>query len=165
MQKSVPICYVGLLAITSAVCGATAKIDVSQIIDQSTAESALETKVKPAAPQQIEGGEGYYSKCNYYSLTPGKTLVLRFFQAGEKGNVQKELEAMTKNTPALKEISGLGDKAMVTDGKASALPSGAMMLYVVKGNALITVGITGFEDESLSLLKAKGVAEKILAQL
>jgi hypothetical protein len=38
------------------------------------------------------------------------------------------------------------------------------MLYVVKGNALITVGLGGFDDD-VAGEKAKSVAQKILAQL
>ena len=39
------------------------------------------------------------------------------------------------------------------------------MLYVVKGNAFVTVGIGGISDEKVALEKAKAVARKILAKL
>ena len=166
MTRSIRIFVVTIVFVVAAsVIASGEKIDVSQIVDPTTAESVLDAKVKIATPRNVQGGDGYYSKCNYYSATPGKTLLLRVYQAAWQYDLQKELDAVTKNTPALKEVSGLGDKAMVTDWKASALPARALMLYVVKGNVLITVGVSGFEDENVSLGKIKGVAEKILAQL
>ena len=57
-----------------------------------------------------------------------------------------------------------GDKAVATSGAASGLPSRVVMLYVMKGNALITIGLSGLDDEA-AVEKAKGVAQKILAQL
>ena len=166
MTKSIRTFVVTIVFIVAAsVIASGEKIDVSQIVDPTTAESVLDAKVKIATPRNVQGGDGYYSKCNYYSATPGKALLLRVYQSAWQYDLQKELDAVTKNTPALKEVSGLGDKAMVTDWKASALPARALMLYVVKGNVLITVGVSGFEDEAVSLGKIKGVAEKILAQL
>ena len=166
MTKSIRIFVVTIVFVVAAsVIASGEKIDVSQIVDPTTAESVLDAKVKIATPRNVQGADGYYSKCNYYSATPGKALLLRVYQSAWQYDLQKELDAVTKNTPALKEVSGLGDKAMVTDWKASALPARALMLYVVKGNVLITVGVSGFEDENVSLGKIKGVAEKILAQL
>jgi hypothetical protein len=40
-----------------------------------------------------------------------------------------------------------------------------IMLYVVKGNFFITIGIGGMAGEVAALEKAKQVAQKILAQL
>ena len=39
------------------------------------------------------------------------------------------------------------------------------MLYIAKGNAFITVGIRGMNDEKAALEKAKTLARKILAKL
>ncbi len=39
------------------------------------------------------------------------------------------------------------------------------MLYVAKGNAFVTVGINGVNDEKMALEKARTVARKILAKL
>lgn len=161
--RSLVVVVVSVVA--GSILAAGEKIDVSQIVDPSTAEVILEGKVKIAAPRNMQGGDGYYSKCNYYSATPGKALLLRVYRAAEGYDAGRELDAVMKNTPALKEIPSLGDKAMVTNWKESALPAHSLMLYVVKGNTLITVGLSGFEDETASLGKIKGVAEKILAQL
>ena len=39
------------------------------------------------------------------------------------------------------------------------------MLYVVKGNAFLTVGLGGFVDDAIALEKAKTVAQKIVEHL
>src|SRR5438034_428172 len=43
-------------------------------------------------------------------------------------------------------------------GAESGLPSHVVMLYVVKGNPLVTVGLSGFDDE-VGGEKAKSVAQ------
>ena len=154
-----------LFAISSSVAAADPGIDVSRIIDQAAAESVLAVKVKEAEPRNVQGGDGHYSKCNYYSVPPGKMLLLRLYQAADGYDPEKEFEAVTKNSPATIEVLGLGDKAIVTTGIASALPQRVLMLYAIKKNALITVGLSGLEDEGAALEKAKSVAQKILAQL
>ena len=100
MKLSIPtkIISAGLLlaSVTSAMRAADNHIDVAAIINRADAESALGVKVKDPTPRNIQGGDGYYSKCNYYSVTAGKTLLLRAYQAAAGYDAQKELEAMTK---------------------------------------------------------------------
>lgn len=151
--------------LTSFVFAAGNQIDISSIIDRATAESVLEAKTKEALPHNLQGGDGYYSKCNYYSVTPGKTLLLRLYQAADGYNPQEELEVIAKSTPALIEVLGLGDKALLTDGAAGGLPAGALMLYIRKGNNLVTVGLSGIEDRNAALEKVKTIGEKIVSHL
>jgi hypothetical protein len=144
---------------------AEGRIDVSHIIDKSAAESILEETVKAPAPRNLEGTDGYYSKCNYYSTNARKRLIIRLYQAAAGYDPQKELEAVAESTGAMRAISGIGDKARVTSGVPGGLPSQVVILYVIKGNAMITIGISGFEDENVAVEKIKGVAQKIVAQL
>jgi hypothetical protein len=39
------------------------------------------------------------------------------------------------------------------------------MLYVVKGNSMITVALGGMDDENVAMEKAKSLVKKILKQL
>jgi hypothetical protein len=156
---------IGVATLTNGAFAAETHIDVSKIVTRSEAELILGAKTKDATPRNVQGGDGYYSKCNYYSLTPGKALLVRVYQAAAGHDAQKELDLVTKDTVSTKPISGLGDKAVVTSGKESGLPARVTMLYVSKGNALITIGLSGLEDETVALEKAKDVAQKILAQL
>ena len=54
--------------------------------------------------------------------------------------------------------------ALASEGAQNGL-SHLLMLYVVKGNAFVTVGIGGINDEKAALEKAKTLARKILAKL
>jgi hypothetical protein len=149
----------------SVVIAADNKIDVSKIIDKQAAESILEEPVKAPSPRNVEGSDGYYSKCNYYSTDAKKRLILRVYQAAAGFDPQKELESLAENTGAMRAISGLGDKARISSGVEGGLPSQVVILYVVKGNALVTVGLGGFEDDNVAAEKVKRAAQKIVAQL
>lgn len=163
MRFSIPAVFFTIL-LTSATFAADNRIDVSSIVSKADAKTILGAEVKDARPRNVQGGDGYYSKCNYYSVTPGKTLLIRVYQAAPGFDAQKELETVTKDTPAIKPISGLGDKAVVTSGAASGLPSRVLMLYVMKANTLITIGLSGLDDDAASD-RATSIAQKILAQL
>ena len=64
-----------------------------------------------------------------------------------------------------KPVTGLGDKAaLVKEGPAKG-PGHALMLYVARGSAFITVGISGVDDEKSATEKAKTLARKILGKL
>ena len=54
---------------------------------------------------------------------------------------------------------------MFTGAPENGLPANVIMLYVVKGNSFVTVGIAGIAMKSMALEKAKQVAEKIVTQL
>lgn len=151
--------------IANSLLAASPQVDVSKIVDKTAAESLLETKVKATAPRNFRGPDGYYSKCNYYSIAPGKTLVLRIYLASEGHDPMEQLNVITKSTPSMIEILGLGDKALATDGAASGLTNHAVMLYIHKGNTLVTVGLSGIENKDTALEKAKAVGAKILGQL
>lgn len=144
---------------------ADSHVDVSNVVDQATAESVLGEPVKSASPRNMEGKDGYYSKCNYYTAKPGKTLIIRLYQATTGGDPQTALEGVSESTGAMTTVPGLGEKARLSSGTESGLPAHVVMLYVLKGNALITVGLSGVDDAVLAGEKAKTVAQKILASL
>jgi len=152
------------LLCAGAVGAADDRPDVSQIIDKATAESVLGEAVRAPSPRNVDGKDGYYSKCNYYGATSTRSLVLRLYQAAPGFDVTKELEAVSASTGTSKSISNLGDQARMFDGPESGLPNNVVMLYVVKGNSLVTVGISGV-DEEIALDKTKQLAQQIVAQI
>jgi hypothetical protein len=154
------ICALGLRTVVAA----DDHLDVSKIIDKAAAESTIGEPVKPAASRNLNGKDGYYSKCNYYSATSSKTLVLRLYQAAPGTDPSKELDGVRASTGTPKSVSGLGDKAQIYDGPESGLPNNVVLLYVIKGSSLVTVGLSGLDDE-ISLDKAKRIAQKIVAQI
>jgi hypothetical protein len=149
---------------TGLLLGADTKINVSQIIDKETAEAILEGPVKVPSPRNIDGKDGYYSKCSYFAVAGDKRLIVRLFQAAAGSDPNKELDQVIENSGSMRAIAGLGDKARMSRGAESGLPPRVVMIYVVKGNSLITVGISGFDDE-IGGEKVKSVVQKILAQL
>ena len=149
-----------LTAVAHAWAAAGKQIDVSAIITKADAEAALGETVKDSQPRNGDGADGYYSRCNYYTEAGGKSLVLRVHQsAAGKINAKKEFEMLRASTGKIESLSGLGDRA------GYSANGGKLMLYVAKGDAFITIGIGGMDDEAAGLEKGKGIARKILASL
>jgi hypothetical protein len=142
------------------------KIDLAAVITKADAQAALGEPVKDPQARSDEGADGYYSRCNYYSENPGKSLVLRVRRASSgQLDPKKQLEEMSAGNDKFKPVAGLGDKAaLVKDGPAKG-PGQALMLYVTKGTAFVTVGLSGVDDEKIAMEKAKTVARKILGKL
>ena len=160
---------VGLIVslLTISLRAAEKSIDVSAIIPKTEAEKILGEPVRNPNPLNVNSKDGYYSKCNYYGTKSGRSLLLRVRQASE-GSVDPltEFDQIVSSGGKMKVIDDLGDKAGMFNGAPeNGLPANVVMLYVVKGRSLITIGIAGIADEAAALEKAKEVAEKILAQL
>jgi hypothetical protein len=157
------------LALMSAnfVGAAGPPIDVSRIIDKPAAESILGEKVKDPTPRNGDGKDGYYSKCNYYTQNRGKSLVLRVhLPAPDAMDPAQELELVAASSGPMKSIDGIGDKAeMFSGGGENGAGSRVLMLYVAKGNAFLTIGLGGFDDETVALDKAKTIAQKLIEHL
>jgi hypothetical protein len=141
-------------------------IDLAAVITKADAQGALGETVKDAQARTDDGADGHYSRCNYYSENPGRSLTLRVRQASP-GQVEpkKQLEEMIAGNSKVKVVNGLGDKAAVVKEGADKGPGHAIMLYVAKGNAFITVGISGVDDEKGATEKAKTLAKKIVSKL
>jgi hypothetical protein len=141
-------------------------IDLAAAVTKADAQTALGEPVKDPQTRSDEGADGFYSRCNYYSENPGKSLVLRVRQAGP-GHLEpkKQLEEMTADNGKMKALTGLGDKAALVSEGAAKGPGHAVMLYVAKQNAFVTVAISGIDDEKSATEKAKTLAKKILGKL
>jgi len=163
-RGSILVCAVALLARASF--GAETPVDLPAIVTKADAQTVLGEPVKDPQARSDEGADGFYSRCNYYSENPGKTLLLRVRQAGP-GQLEpkKQLEEMSAGNDKFKPVTGLGDKAAVTREGSERGPGHALMLYVAKQNAFITVAIGGIDDEKSAAEKAKTLARKILGKL
>jgi hypothetical protein len=142
-------------------------IDISAVVSKTEAEKILGEPVRNPTPLNVNGKDGYYSKCNYYSTKSARSLLLRVRQASE-GSVdpQAEFNQVTGNGAKFQTIDGLGERAAMLNGvPENGLPPNALMLYVVKGKSFVTIGLSGMADEETALTRAKQVAEKVLAQL
>jgi len=142
------------------------RIDLAAIVTKADAQSALGEAVKEAQARIEDGADGHYSRCNYYSENPGRSLTLRLRQTSP-GQLEpaKQLEEMSAGNDKFKPVTGLGEKAaLVKEGPAKG-PGHVLMLYVAKGNAFITVGISGVDDEKSATEKVKALAKKIMGKL
>ena len=153
--------------VTSLVVAADSRPDVSQIIDKTEASAILDEPVKDPNPRNGDGTDGYYSKCNYYSVNRGKSLIIRLQLPGPNAiGPEKELELLVAANGAMEKVSGIGDAAqMFAGGSESGFASRVLMLYVAKGNAFLTIGLGGFVDDAIALEKAKTIAQKLLEHL
>jgi hypothetical protein len=142
------------------------RIDLAAVITKADAQSALGEAVKDPQARNDEGADGYYSRCNYYSENPGKSLVMRvrLTSAGQL-EPKKQLEEMSAEKNKFKPVTGLGDKAALVKEGPDKGPGRALILYVAKANAFVMVGISGIDDEKTATEKAKTLARKILAKL
>ena len=149
------------------VFGADNRPDVAQIVTKSFASDILGESVKDPSPRSGEGADGYYSKCNYYSTRRGKSLVIRLQLPGPNAIApDKELQLVAQANGATETVSGIGDAAqMFTAGGESGYASRVLMLYVVKGGAFLTIGVSGFGNDAIALEKAKTVAQKLVDHL
>jgi hypothetical protein len=153
--------------LTVSLPAAEKPLDVSAIVPKTEAEKILGEPVRNPTPLNVNGKDGYYSKCNYYSTKSGRSLLLRVRQASE-GSVdpQMEFNQVTGNGVKFQTIDGLGERAAMLNGvPENGLPPNVIMLYVVKGKSFVTIAVGGMADEEAALTKAKQVAEKVLAQL
>ncbi|MGI9113621.1 MAG: hypothetical protein ACR2FX_01070 [Chthoniobacterales bacterium] len=141
-------------------------VDVSKIISKAEAEKILGEPVRDPRPLNSTNTDGYYSKCNYYSSKSVRSLLLRVRQANPGSMTPKaEFDQVAASGGAMKPVDGLGEKAGMFNGAPqNGLPANVIMLYVVKGDAFVTVGLGGMKDDAAALKKARGVAEKILAK-
>ena len=155
------------LLLVSSAFGVEQKIDVSRVVDKLQAALILGEPVKNPTPRSAQGGDGYYSKCNYYGASGAKSLIIRL-HVPNPGSIgpQAQLQLVAAANGEMQNVSGLGDAAQTfSSGGETGAASRLLMLYVVKGNAFIMVGLGGFADDILALAKAKIVAERILEQL
>jgi hypothetical protein len=154
-------------AVAGSTFAADSRPDVLQIITKEEASQILGEPVKDPNPRNGNGTDGYYSKCNYYAVKRGKSLIIRLQLPGPNAiTPQKELELVASANGSSEKVSGIGDAAqMCTTGGESGFESRVVMLYVAKGNAFLTIGLGGFADDAVALEKARSVAQKLLEHL
>ncbi|MFL6583290.1 MAG: hypothetical protein ACJ8KU_02090 [Chthoniobacterales bacterium] len=165
MRHLIACAAVVMASVLTAFAAENKQIDVGAVITKADAEAALGEPVKDAQSRNEEASDGYYSRCNYYAQGDRKSLVLRVRQVKSAKLDAKQEFKMLSAGGKLRSLDNLGDRAGVA---TSAPPNGAprtLMLYVAKGNALVTVGLGGMDDENMALQSAKALAKKILKQL
>src|SRR5437762_13484735 len=98
------------IGLADMVVAADSRPDVSQIIGKAEAATILGEPVKDPSPRSGDGGDGYYSKCNYYTVRRGKSLVIRFQLPGPNAVPPRtELDLFEAENGELEKDTGVGD--------------------------------------------------------
>jgi len=156
--------------ITRAVCSLVSKEEV---------ESVQQTPVKDAKSSERSDGTFRISQCVYTAAEFSKSVNLDLIQADpnepgkrsakdfwkEKFDPYEDEEPKTNRADEKeqgappKKITGLGDEAYWVSNRFGGV------LYILRGDAFISIGIGGTEDEETKLEKSKALAQKALQRL
>jgi hypothetical protein len=159
------ISVVVLAALAVSACSALAgeKVDVSKVITRADAEKTLGTPVQEATGRNKDGADGFYdSEWRYRAVKGDKILMLDLLIAGRDAppNLTKTMfSVLPPDGGKSTSVPGLGEKAIFYHDK-----SGLDMLNILKGDALITIGIQGLPGNA-PLEQEKAVATRILSHL
>jgi hypothetical protein len=171
------------VAIISSGCtkprDATITRDACSLVSKEEVESILQTPVKGAKSSERSDGTFKISQCLYTAAEIGKSVNLDLIQADpnepskrspkdfwkEKFDPYENEEPRTnrddekeQNAPS-KKITGLGDEAYWVSNRFGSV------LYILKGDAFVSIGVEGTDDEETKLEKSKALAQKALQRL
>jgi hypothetical protein len=154
------------------------KRDACSLVSKEEVESVQQTSVNDAKNSERSDGTFRISQCLYSAAEFNKSVNLALIQADPNQTSKRspkdfwkekfdpyENEAPNANRaekeqgPEPKKITGLGDEAFWISNRFGG------MLYILKGDAFISIGIGGADDEETKLEKSKALAKKALQRL
>jgi len=158
---------------------ATVARDACSLISKQEIESVQNAPVKEAKSSEHLDGTFRVSQCLYTAAEFSKSVSLALIQPDQKQRgartpkdfwkekfdpyENEEPQTKTRNEkeegPAPKKIVGLGDEAYWVANRFGGI------LYVLKADTFISIGIGGTDDEETKLNKSKVLAEKALERL
>jgi len=158
---------------------ATITRDACSLVSKEDVESVQQTPVKDAKSSERSDGTFRISQCLYTATEFSNSVNLDLIQADpndprkrspkdfwkEKFDPYEDEEPKTnrrdekeQGAPS-KKITGLGDEAFWVSNRFGGV------LYILKGDAVISIGIGGTDDEHTKLDKSKALAQKALQRL
>jgi len=158
----------------------TATRDACSLVSKPEVESVQAAPMKEAKRSERSDGVFWVSQCFYTASEFSKSVNLALVQnyakqrskrspkdfwkekfgpySGNQNGSDEESERKSPNENETgvppKKISGLGDEAYWVSNRFGGV------LYVLKGDVFISVGIGGTDDEDTKLKKAKVLAQK-----
>jgi hypothetical protein len=157
---------------------ATITREACSLVSKEEVESVQQTSVNDAKNSERSDGTFRISQCLYSAAEFSKSVNLALIQADPNQTSKRspkdfwkekfdpyENEAPNANPagkeqgPESKKITGLGDEAFWISNRFGGI------LYVLKGEVLISIGIGGTDDEETKLEKSKALAKKALQRL
>jgi len=153
--------------------------DACSLVSKEEVESVQALPVSEAKRSERSDDLFRVSQCFYTTAESSKSVNLALVQKNpdrqnerspkdfwkEKFDPYRDEEPKTnrgdekEQGPAPKKIDGLGDNAYWVSNRFGGI------LYVLKGDAFISIGLGGTDDEETKLKKSKVLAEKALQRL
>ena len=158
--------------------------DACSLVSKEEVEVVQQASVNDAKSSERSDGTFRISQCLYSSAEFSKSVNLALIQvdpnqpgnrspkdfweekfgAYERSETERGDKAETKNEeeekgPPPKKVTALGDEAFWVSNRFGGI------LYILKGNAFISIGIGGTDDEEKKLEKSKVLAQKALQRL
>jgi len=158
---------------------ATITRDACSLVSKEEVESVQQTPVKDAKSSERSDGTFRISQCVYTAAESGNSVNVSLIQVDphEPGNRspkdfwKEKFDPYEDEEPKAnrgdekeqgapsKKITGLGDEAFWVNNRFGGV------LYILKGDAFISIGIGGTDDEQTKLDKSKALAQKALQRL
>lgn len=158
-----PYFAVSFLLILSGCMKSPAKADVGgacSLLSKEDVESIQAVGVNETKSSKSANGMFLISQCFYTAAESNKSVNLALIRNQMERDEKSEKNTAEKEEgPAPKKISGLGDEAFWVSNRFGGV------LYVLKGNAFISIGLGGSDDEETKLTKSKALAQKALQRL
>jgi hypothetical protein len=153
--------------------------DACSLVPKEEVETVQQTSMEDAKSSQRSDGTFRISQCLYTAAEFSKSVNLALIEADPNQSRKRSPKDFWKEKfdpyeneeppinahkeseegPTPKKISGLGDEAFWESNRFGGI------LYVLKGDALISVSIGGTDDEETKLEKSKVLAQKALHRL
>ena len=159
--------------------GTTVTRDACSLVSKEEVESVQSARVNETKSSEHSDGVFLVSQCFYTAAEFSKSVALALVRSDpkqgskrspkdfwkEKFDPYQDEEPKTKSGDekkqgsAPKQIDGIGDQAYWVSNRFGGV------LYVLKGNAFISIGLGGTDDQETKLTKSKALAQKALQRL
>jgi len=153
--------------------------DACSLVSKEEVEAVQGAPVNDVKSSEHSDGGFFVSQCFYTAAEFSKSVTVALVQSDpkqdskrspkdfwkEKFDPYQDEEPKTKTGregeqgSAPKKIEGLGDEAFWVSNRFGGV------LYVLKGNAFISIGLGGTDDGETKLTKSKALAQKALQRL
>jgi hypothetical protein len=183
MRRLLFVCVMTFLLMLLGGCtkrgGVSVPRDACSLVSKQEVESVQASPMNEAKTSEHSDGVLLVSQCFYTAAELSKSVTLALVRSDpnqasarspkdfwkEKFDPYWDEEPKTKSgdekeqDPAPKKIVGLGDDAYWVGNRFVG------MLYVLKGDAFISIGVGGTDDQETKLKKSKALAKKALQRL
>jgi len=153
--------------------------DVCSLVSKKDVESVEAAPVNETKSSEHSDGVFLVSQCFYAAAEFSKSVTLALVRSDPKQGSKRRPKDFwkekfdpyeneepkaksgdeTEQGSAPKKITGLGDDAYWVGNRFGGV------LYVLKGNAFISIGLGGTDDQETKLTKSKALAQKALQRL